>query len=82
MSLLIYLVFNYVYYSIACAIDDPDTQTVVITGGWYTRSTVSVYGLQGWVEDLQPLNDARLSHACTSYIKGGNSRVRESIRES
>ena len=70
------------HYRGACAIDDPDTQTVIITGGYKTRTTVSVYGLQGWVEDLQPLNDARLSHACTSYIKGGNSRVRESIRVS
>ena len=70
-----YLVINYVYYSMACAIDDPDTQTVVITGGRFTMTTVSVYGLQGWVEDFQPLNTGRYWHACTSYMSVGT-RVR------
>ena len=64
-----------VYFSEACSIEDPDTETVVITGGRYTSTTVSVYGLQGWVEDLQPLNDGRRSHACTSYMSVGT-RVR------
>ena len=66
---------NCVCYSYGCAIDDPDTQTVIITGGGWTRSTVSVYGLQGWVEDLQPLNTGRYFHACSSYKTGGT-RVR------
>ena len=60
-----------VYYSRACAIEDPDTQTVVITGGDYTLTTVSVYGLKGWVEDLEALNTGRRSHACTSYKTAG-----------
>ena len=64
-----------VYYSRACAIEDPDTQTVVITGGDYTLTTVSVYGLKGWVENLEALNYGRYGHACSSYISGG-SRVR------
>ena len=68
--------FNCVYYSHACSIEDPDNQRVVITGGQYTNTTVSVYGLQGWVEDLQPLNIGRYQHACTSYASGRSSRVR------
>ena len=64
-----------VYFSWACSIEDPDTETVVITGGYKTLTTVSVYGLQGWVEDLQPLNTGRRYHACTSYISG-KTRVR------
>ena len=75
MKLLDNLFCNCVYYSFACAIEDPDTQTVVITGGWWTRTTVSVYGLQGWVEDLQPLNIRRYWHACSSYMSAGT-RVR------
>ena len=73
--LIILFLIKCVYYRDSCAIDDPDTQTVIITGGYKTRTTVSVYGLQGWVEDLQPLNTERYFHACSSYKSGGN-RVR------
>ena len=54
-----------------CAIPDPDTDTVVITGGLDTLTTVSVYNVQGWQEDLPSLNIGREGHACTSYISGG-----------
>ena len=64
-----------VYFSEACSIEDPDTETVVITGGRYTSTTVSVYGLQGWVEDLPSLITGRFAHACTSYKTAGT-RVR------
>ena len=64
-----------VYFSLACSIEDPDTETVVITGGVSTLTTVSVYGRQGWKRDLRPLNDGRLNHACTSYKTAGT-RVR------
>ena len=53
-----------------CAIPDPDTVTVVITGGRGTSNTVAVYGVQGWQNDLPPLNTRRERHACTSYIFG------------
>ena len=66
---------NCVYFSYACAIEDPDTETVVITGGQDTSTTVSVYGRQGWVEDLPSLNTERFTHACTSY-KTAETRVR------
>ena len=72
------------YYSYACAIEDTVSLTVVITGGlteypprypYPATATVSVYGLQGWMEDLQPLNIGRFLHACSSYVSGGT-RVR------
>ena len=55
---------------------------MVITGGkgggvdenvaYVAMATVSVYGLQGWQEDLQPLIVARYLHACSSFISEGN----------
>ena len=62
----------------ACSIPDPDTDTVIITGGNYSpyppapspplyRAT-SVYNEKGWVEDLGNLNHPRRYHGCTSYI--------------
>ena len=60
------------HYRGACAIEDPDTQAVVITGGSLTMTTVSVYDLQGWRENLQPLNIGRWRHACSSFKSDGN----------
>ena len=60
-----------VYFSDACSIEDPDTETAVILGGRYTMTTVSVYGRQGWLEDLSSLNTGRQYHACTSYKTSG-----------
>ena len=64
------------YFSLACAIPDPDTDTVVVTGGRDTLTPVSVYSVQGWQEDLPSLNPGRRGHACTSYMTGGK-RVSE-----
>ena len=69
----------YVYYRMACAIEDSNTQTLIITGGFDTMTTVSVYSLQGWVEDLQSLNTGRYFHACAYYLKA-NRMVREICR--
>ena len=52
---------NCVYYSLACAIPDEDTGTIIITGGWDTRNTVSVYNVKGWQRDLPPLNTGYMS---------------------
>ena len=60
--------------SSACAIADPDTQTVTITGGRQANSSfygVPVYGLEGWQEDLENLNVNRIDHACTSFVSEG-----------
>ena len=60
-----FVVCDSVYYSYACAI--PDEDTVIITGGDFTRKTVSVYTVEGWQEDLPSLNTGRYYHACSSY---------------
>ena len=62
-------------YRDSCAIPDPDTDTVVITGGRWTEKTVSVYSDQGWQEDLPDLITGRVYHACAGYTSGGR-RVR------
>ena len=56
------------YFSKACAI--PDGDTVIITGGESTKNTVSVYNVEGWQEDLPPLNTGRYHHACSSFWSG------------
>ena len=73
--MLLDLLSDCVYYSYACAIPDPDTDTVVVTGGLFSMNTVSVYSNQGWQEDLPPLNTGRYEHACAGYMSG-EKRVR------
>ena len=53
------------YFSRACAIGFDDQ--VVVAGGLYTKTTVSVYNDDGWQEDLEPLNQGRWGHACGHY---------------
>lgn len=60
--------------SAACAIADPDSQTVTVTGGFLFNASyfgVPVYGLGGWEEDLENLNVNRRDHACTGFISEG-----------
>ena len=45
--------------------------TLVITGGSETMTTVSRYNDQGWLEDLPDLNIGRQYHACTGYTSDG-----------
>ena len=64
-------------FRIACAI--PEDDTVIITGGFYrdgadnpaVLNTVSVYNVEGWQEDLPPLNTGRCDHACSSFWSEG-----------
>ena len=62
-------VFKLNWHRYTCSIPDPDLQRVTITGGVYT-STVSVYGVLGWIEDLKPLVQRRNDHACSSFLSG------------
>ena len=55
----------------ACAIPDPVTETVVVTGGRLTWTTVVRYGQQGCLEDLPPLITGRFRHACSSFMSAG-----------
>ena len=52
----------------ACAIPDPDNEEILITGGSYTKTTVSAYNKTGHLKDLADLNTGRYYHACTSFI--------------
>ena len=49
--------------------------SVVITGGRETLTTVSRYNDQGWLEDLPELITGRYFHACAEFTAGGR-RVR------
>jgi len=57
--------------NLACAIPDHDNKAVIITGGWRTLKTVSVYSELGWQRDLTSLNQGRRYHGCGSYVNGG-----------
>ena len=48
---------------------------MVITGGEYTMSRVSVYSLDGWVEDLPDLLTGRAGHGCGHYINNEDKMV-------
>ena len=39
-------------------------------------TSVSVYGLNGWEEDLPPLNIGRRHHACSSFLNADGAKVK------
>merc|ERR1711862_853727 len=53
----------------ACSIALGDE--MVLTGGDWTQTTVSLYNMGGWVRDMPSLNTRRHNHGCTSYSTGG-----------
>ena len=56
----------------ACSIPDPDKEEVIITGGFYKRTIVSVYSEAGWQRDLARLpGKGRKKHACSSFTHAG-----------
>ena len=48
---------------------------MVITGGFFTRSSVSIYSEDGWVEDLPNLLTGRWHHGCGHYINNEDKMV-------
>ena len=48
----------------------------VLTGGYGSCSTVSLYSDSGHVRDLAPLNTARRSHGCAVYTDTSQRQVR------
>ena len=56
----------------ACSIPDPDTDTVVITGGRHSKQITSLYNVHGFVKYLGNLNHEREYHGCTSYFDDQN----------
>ena len=61
-------------FSFACSIPDYDSDTVVLTGGiddYNSIDTVQRYGLNGLVEYLPSMKEARSYHGCGYYYKDG-----------
>ena len=51
--------------------------TVIITGGQYTESKVTVYNTEGWVADWPELNQGRYDHGCGHFVNTDNQVVRQ-----
>ena len=48
---------------------------MLVTGGYYTRTTVSQYNEAGWVRDLPQLQQGRYLHGCSSYNNAEGTKV-------
>ena len=60
--------FNFISNRRACAIADPENEEVIVTGGHYTLTKVSIYNKNGHQRDLPDLSKGRDEHACSSFI--------------
>ena len=69
------MLFTQCLYSYACAVADPDTDTVILTGGWGTLTRAWRYGTQGLEAELPSLGVGRFWHGCAGYREAA-SRVR------
>ena len=68
------------HYRSACAIQDPETNTVLVTGGYFSLSTVSRYGKEGWKEDFSSgLHTGRYNHGCASFLSWDNDNERVNL---
>jgi hypothetical protein len=54
---------------------DLTSDSVIITGGRDTMSTVARYDVLGWVEDLPSLVVGRYDHCCGSFLRGDGAQV-------
>ena len=63
----------------ACSIPDPDKEEVIIMGGAWKMTTVSVYSEDGWQMDLAKLTQARYFHACSSFTHSGEKVIVKAI---
>ena len=72
--------YSYISFRNACSISDTLSNSVVVTGGYYTRTKVSRYGLTGsfyfhHLGDLPSLNEGRRDHACGAYLRDDGTQV-------
>ena len=67
------------YPSQACAIEDQDETSLIITGGWDggAKNRVTKYDSNGEAIDLPTLNNARSDHGCGSYRNTNEQKVRD-----
>ena len=56
------------YFRWACGIEFADQ--VIVTGGLATKKIVSIYNVDGWVQDLANLNEGRYGHSCSHFTSG------------
>ena len=63
--------YSYMSLRFACAIPDPAGPSVVVTGGYNTKHTVSRYNRSGWVEDLANMTLGRYTHGCAGLMRDG-----------
>ena len=62
-----------VLYRESCTIDDPITNSIIVTGGM--GDEVTRYDLLGYLEDLPSMLRIRNNHGCGSYINSDGSQV-------
>ena len=62
--------------SVCCGFADEDDASYILTGGAFTKTTVSKYSQSGWIEDLPSLNTGRYWHGCGTYLDSSNQQVR------
>ena len=63
-------------YRESCSMADMSSDSVFITGGYYTMDRVSRYDSLGFVEDLPSLIVGRYGHGCGSYMREDKTQVR------
>ena len=67
------IIYWYFCFSDACAINLGSS--VILTGGWYTLTTVSQYNEAGWEKDLPTLQTGRWNHGCAYFNNDAGSKV-------
>ena len=64
------------FFRHACSIDVKETEKVILTGGRYTKTKVTVYNTEGFVEDWPELKTGRYTHGCGHFVNTDNKVVR------
>ena len=64
-----------IFTSGACGIADEDDGSYILSGGYFTLTTVSKYDKNGWIKDLPSLNTGRDRHGCGTYLDSNSNRV-------
>ena len=52
-------------------------ETVIITGGFKTKTQVTVYNTEGFLADWPSLNTGRYLHGCGHFVNTDNHVVRQ-----
>ena len=61
--------------SAACAITDPEDDTIIVTGGQYSPRLVTRYDASGTRTRLAKLNAKRGFHGCGSYRRSSDNKL-------